>query len=64
MNLKGFEFLRNLEKVLLVFEDLCGDIYKDKEFARLATTGRHRVIDVIYVKHNLFQEVDGRVQLI
>ena len=56
MKFNGFESLRNLEIVLLVFDDSCEDIYNDKEFVRLATAGRHRGIDVIYVKHNLFQQ--------
>ena len=56
MKFDGFESVRKLENVLLVFDDSCEDIYHDKEFVRLATAGRHRGIDVIYVKHNLFQQ--------
>ena len=56
MKFDGFESVRKLENVLLVFNDSCEDIYNDKEFVRLATAGRHRGIDVIYVKHNLFQQ--------
>ena len=56
MNFNGLESLRNLENVLLVFDDSCEDIYNDKEFVRLATAGRYRGIDVIYVKQNLFQQ--------
>ena len=56
MKFGGFESVRKLENVLLVFDDSCEDIYNDKEFVRLATAGRHRGIDVIYVKHNLFQQ--------
>ena len=56
MKFNGFESLRNLEKFLLVFDDSCKNIYYDKEFVRLATAGRHRGIDVIYVKYNLFQQ--------
>ena len=37
MKFYGFESLRNLENVLLVFDDSCEDIYNDKEFVRLAT---------------------------
>ena len=48
--------MRKLENVLLVFDDSCEDIYNDKEFVRLATAGRHREIDVIYIKHNLVQQ--------
>ena len=54
--LNRFKLLGNLENVFQVFDDLCGDIYNDKEFVRLATTGRHSGIDVIYVKQNLFQQ--------
>ena len=56
MKFDGFESVRKLENVVLVFDDSCKDIYNDKEFVRLATVGRHRGIDVIYVKHNLFQQ--------
>ena len=56
MKFNGFESLRNLENVLLVFDDSWEEIYNDKEYVRLATAGRHRGIDVIYVKHNLFQQ--------
>ena len=56
MKFDGFESVRKLENILLVFDDLCKDIYNDKEFVRLATAGKHRGIDVIYVKHNLFQQ--------
>ena len=43
----GFESVRNLENVLLVLDDSCEDIYKDKELVRLAIERRHRRIDVI-----------------
>ena len=56
MKFNGFETLRILENVLLVFDDSCEDIYNDKEFVRLATAGRLRGINVIYVKHNFFQQ--------
>ena len=56
MKINGFESLRNLENVLHVFDYSCEDIYNDKEFVRLATAGRHRAIDVLHVKHKLFQQ--------
>ena len=40
-----------------VFDDACEDIYNDKDFVRLVTASRHRELDVIYVKHNLFQQI-------
>ena len=52
----GFHCLRNIENILLVFDDSCEKIYIDKEFVKLATTGRHIGLDVIYVKHTLFQQ--------
>ena len=30
--------------------------FNDKEFVKLATAGRHKNINVIYVKHNLYQQ--------
>ena len=53
MIFNGFESVRNLENVFLVFDDSCEDIYNDKEFFRLATAGRLRRIDVVYVKLKL-----------
>ena len=52
----GFGCLRNIENILLVFDDSCKEIYNDKESVKLATTGRHKGLDVIYVKHNLFHQ--------
>ena len=52
----GFDRLRYIENLLLVFDDSCEEIYNDKEFVRLATAGRHRGLNVFYVKHNLFQQ--------
>ena len=52
----GFDHLRIIENILLVYDDSCEEIYNDKEFVKLATAGRHKPLDVIYVKHNLFQE--------
>ena len=52
----GFDSLRNLENILLVFDDSCEEIYNDKDFVKLATAGRHLGLEVIYVKHNLFQQ--------
>ena len=52
----GFDSLRNLENILLVFDDSCEEIYNDKDFVKLATAGRHQGLDVIYVKHNLFKQ--------
>ena len=52
----GFEFISQLENCLLVFDNLCEEIFNDKEFSKRATALRHRNISVVYVKHNLFQQ--------
>ena len=52
----GSDSLRNLENIVLVLNDSCEEIYNDKDFVKLATAGIHRGIDIIYVKHNLFQQ--------
>ena len=51
-----FDRLRNIEYILLVFDDSFEEIYNDKEFVKLALAGRHRGLDVIYIKDNLFQQ--------
>ena len=56
VKINGFDWLRNIENVLLVFDDSFEQIYNDNEFVKLATEGRHKDLDVIYVKHNLFQQ--------
>ena len=55
MKIDGFESKRKLEKFLLVFDDSYENILNANEFLRQATTGRHRWIDEIIVKLNLFQ---------
>ena len=52
----NLEFLQNTENCLLIFDDSCEEIFNDKEFVKLATAGRHKNINVIYVKHNLYQQ--------
>ena len=52
----NFELISELENCLLVFDDSCEEVFNDKEFSKLAKTGRHRSISVIDVKHNLFQQ--------
>ena len=52
----GLEITKNLSKCLLIFDDSCEEIFIDKEFVKIATSGRHRKLHVIYVKHNLFHQ--------
>ena len=52
----SFDVTKELEDCLLIFDDSCEEIFSDKEFVKIATSGRHRKLHVIYVKHNLFQQ--------
>ena len=52
----NLEFLNNLGNCLLIIDDSCEEIYNDKEFVKLATAGRHKKINVIYIKHNFYQQ--------
>ena len=52
----GLEITKNLSNCLLIFDDSCEEIFNDKEFVKIATSGRHRKLYVIYVKHNLFHQ--------
>ena len=52
----NLEFLNNLENCLLIIDDSCEENYNDKEFFKLATARRHKKINVIYIKHNLYQQ--------
>ena len=44
----GFDITKKLSHCLL--------IYDDKEFVKIATSGRHRKLHVMYIKHNLFHQ--------
>ena len=50
------DITKKLSDCLLVYDDSCEEIFNDKEFVKIATSGRHRKLYVIYVKHNLFQQ--------
>ena len=56
----NFEFIDLLKnygtKYLLIFVDSCEDICKSKAFVDIATAGRHRGLNTIYIKHNLFHQ--------
>ena len=55
-----FEFIQSLPKngtkYLLIFDDSCEKISSSKEFVKFATAGRHKGLNTIYVKHNLFHQ--------
>ena len=52
----GLDITKKLSDCLLIYDDSCEEIFNDKEFVKIATSGRHRRLHVIYVKHNLFQQ--------
>ena len=52
----GFDITKNLLHCLLIYDDSCEEIFNDKEFVKIATSGRHRKLHVIYVNHNLFHQ--------
>ena len=55
-----FDLIENLPNdgtnYLLIFDDSCEEISKNSRFSKLATAGRHRGLNVIYIKHNLFHK--------
>ena len=55
-----FELIENLPingtKYLLVFDDSCKEISNSKQFVKDATAGRHRGLNTIFIKHNLFHQ--------
>ena len=55
-----FEMINSLPNdgtnYLIIFDDSCEEITKSKDFEKIATAGRHKKINCIYVKHNLFHK--------
>ena len=52
----GFKTTVGNEKVLAVFDDSCDEILQSAGFANLATVGRHKGVNVIFIKHKLYQQ--------
>ena len=46
----------NGTKYLLMFDDSCEEISNSKQFFKIATAGRPKGLNTIYIKHNLFQQ--------
>ena len=40
----------------LIFDSYCEEVCSSKEFVKIATSGRHRELSTIYIKHNLFHK--------
>ncbi len=65
---ENIEFIQNVDfdmikelpsngtNYLPIFDDSCEEICKNKEFQKLATAGRHKKLNTIYIKHNLFHK--------
>ena len=55
-----FELIENLPnngiKYLLIFDDSCEETSNSQQFLKVATAGRHRGLNTIYIKHNLFHQ--------
>ena len=51
-----FDMIEKLENCLLIFDDSCEEVYDERRFSKLATSGRHKKVNVIYIKHNLFHQ--------
>ena len=56
----NFEFIDSLKnngtKYLLTFDDSCQGICNSKAFVDIATAGRYRGLNTIYIKHNMFHQ--------
>ena len=48
--------IKTLQDCLLIFDDSCEEIYQEKDFVKIAVSGRHRGIHCIFVRHNLFHQ--------
>ena len=55
-----FELIENVPnngtKYLLIFDDSCEEISNSKQFVKVATAGRNKGLNTIYIKHNLFHQ--------
>ena len=60
INSTDFSFVFDLPqdgtKYLLIFDDSCEEIMANKNFNKLTTAGRHKNLNTILVKHNLFHK--------
>ena len=51
-----FDLIDGLTDCLLIFDDSCEEIFNEPRFVKMAVSGRHKKISVIYVKHNLYHQ--------
>ena len=43
-------------RTLMIFDDVAEELLRNDNFSNLATSGRHKNISVIFIKHNLYQQ--------
>ncbi len=43
-------------RTLMIFDDVAEELLKNDTFSNLATSGRHKNISVVFIKHNLYQQ--------
>ena len=47
---------------MLIFDDFVDEISKSKQFVKIPAAGRHKGLNAVYIKHNLFHQSKlGRV---
>ena len=52
----GFEITKSHSNSLLIFENSCEGVLKNKDFVKIATSRHHRKNDIIYVKLDFFDQ--------
>ena len=58
VNLEFIDSLKNnVTKNLLIFDNSCEEICNSKALLDIATAVRHRGLSTIYIKHNLFHQL-------
>ena len=56
INCLNFELIKTFQDCLLIFDDSCEEIYQEKEFVKIAVSGRHRGLHCNFVKQKLFYQ--------
>ena len=46
----------NGTKYLFIIDDSCEEVTNSNQFVKIATAGRHKGLNTIYIKHNLFHQ--------
>ena len=43
-------------RTMLIFDDIAEELLASDKFSNLATSGRHKNLSIIFIKHNLYQQ--------